>query len=118
MRPIGEDGLTEKDRLVQESGREDWTSEQLQRVIDEALFRAATDHRYRKLALENAARAIARITPKRLPNGITLEFVDNSGAIKTVPLPPLSTAEGPMSEAELQSVSAGFTIALQFPKVK
>jgi hypothetical protein len=118
LRPIGEDGLTEKDRLVQESGREAWTSEQLQRVIDEALFRAATDHRYRKLALENAARAIARITPKPLPNGITLEFVDNSGAIKTVPLPPPLTAAGPMSEAELQSVSAGFTIALQFPKVK
>ena len=103
---------------MQGSGEQDWTSEQLQRVIDEVLFRAATDRPYRQLALDDAAAAIARITPKRLPTGVTFQFVDNTGAMKTVPLPPLTIVEGAMSGTELESVSAGIIIAMRPPKIK
>ena len=63
-----------------------WTSPELQTVVDELLRRTAVDQEFRKLALINAEAAFGQIVPKPLPDGMTFRFVDNEGPVKTIPI--------------------------------
>jgi len=86
----------------------DWTKEELQRTLTEVARRSTTDPQFRALALENGAEAISKINPKPLPREMTFRFVDNSGVIKTIPLPdPLLAGHGELSDNDLESVAGG-----------
>lgn len=63
-----------------------WTSPELQTVVDELLRRTAVDQEFRKLALSNSVAAFGKIVPKPLPEGVTFRFVDNEGPVKTIPI--------------------------------
>lgn len=65
----------------------EWTQEEVQDVLGEVARRATVDREFRAMALADAAQAIARINPKPLPPDFSVQFVDNSGAKKTIPLP-------------------------------
>ena len=64
-----------------------WTNEELQNTFAEVARRAAINPEFRSLALKDSAAAIAKVNPKPLPQGVTFQFVDNSGPHKIVPLP-------------------------------
>jgi hypothetical protein len=68
----------------------DWQPEELQETFSEIARRASVDREFRALALKNAAAAVAQINPKPLPDNIAVQFVDNSGPTKIVPLPDLA----------------------------
>ena len=86
----------------------DWTNEELQRILAEVTRRSALSSEFRALALKDAAAAIFTISPKPLPKEITIRFVDNSGATKTVPLPDLvQDSEDELSEEDLDDVAGG-----------
>lgn len=87
---------------------ENWNNEELQRVLDEVARKSAIDSEFRALALRDASSALSTITPKSLPNGVTLIFVDNSGSTKTIPLPdPVITDCDELTDDELENVSGG-----------
>ena len=86
----------------------DWTNEELQRTFSEVARRAAVNPEFRALALRDSAAAIARINPRPLPKGMTVRFVDNSGSLKTIPLPDLvSGISEELSEVELENIAGG-----------
>ena len=64
----------------------EWTTQEIQMVVDEALRRSTVDKEYRKLALTNSVEALGQIVPKPLPAGMTFKFVDNEGPVKTIVL--------------------------------
>lgn len=85
-----------------------WTNEELQEILSAVANRAAIDPAFRALALKDSATAIARVTQKRLPDDITFRFVDNSGPVKTIPLPDmLPEATGELDEDAIEKVSGG-----------
>jgi hypothetical protein len=87
---------------------EGWTNEELQRVFSEVARRAAIDHGFRVLALKNSTAAIAQVTSRPLPKGVTFRFVDNSGPHKTIPLPdPVPGISEELSDVELENVAGG-----------
>jgi hypothetical protein len=86
----------------------DWTNEELQQMLLKIAQRAAVDTAFRALALQDGAAAILQVSAKPLPNGITYRFVDNSGPVKTVPLPdPVLCVSDELSETELENVAGG-----------
>lgn len=85
-----------------------WTNEELQEIVSAVAKRASTDRAFRALALKDSATAISRVTQKPLPDGITFRFVDNSGTLKTFPLPEiLPQAAGELDETALEKVAGG-----------
>lgn len=86
-----------------------WTNEELQDAIQELMSRTATDLEFRALALKDSASAIEKIGGRPLVSDMTFKFVDNSGTLKTIPLPDLLPAlqEEELSEAELEAVAGG-----------
>lgn len=86
----------------------EWTNEELQNVFSEAARRAAVNPEFRALALRDSVAAIAKITPRPLPKGMTFKFVDNSGPVKTIPLPdPVAGISEELSEVELENIAGG-----------
>ena len=86
----------------------DWTNEELQQTFAEVARRAAVNPEFRALALRDSAAAIARVSPRPLPKGMTVRFVDNSGPLKTIPLPDLvSGISEELSEVELENIAGG-----------
>ena len=59
----------------------------LEDVIAEVQRRSAVDIAFRKLALTDAPAALALIGEGSIPPEINIQFVDNSGAVKIIPLP-------------------------------
>jgi hypothetical protein len=84
-----------------------WTNEELQRVLAEVARRSAIDQEFRALALRDAPSAISRINPNALPNDLIFKFVDNSGSTKTIPLPDLAADADELAEDELEKVAGG-----------
>src|SRR5262249_92462 len=88
----------------------DWTNEELQATFAEVARRAAVDPEFRALALTDSVAAIARVTPRPLPDGVTFRFVDNSGPTKIIPLPdPVPGISEELSEVELENIAGGDT---------
>ena len=81
--------------------------DQLWNYIREVLRRSRVDAAFRALALENAGRAIAEVAGGRLLVGAQIQFVDNSGPVKTIPLPEFSGSSDELSEAELEQIAGG-----------
>jgi hypothetical protein len=92
--------------------RQDWAEGELQRALDETIRRSAVDADFRKLAIADGAAAVAKVNPKPLPPGMAFQFLDNSGLVKSVPLPPLEAADGEISERELEAVAGGISIEI------
>jgi len=88
---------------------EKWKKEELEGALSEVTRRAAVDADFRALALKDGAAAIARVNPKLSVNDLVFRFVDNSGPIKTIPLPDLveGIEENELSEHDLEHVSGG-----------
>jgi hypothetical protein len=85
-----------------------WTNEELQRTLNEVARRSTIDPEFRALALENGAEAISKINPKPLTGEMKFHFVDNSGVIKTIPLPdPLLVGTEELSDCDLENVAGG-----------
>jgi hypothetical protein len=88
---------------------EGWTDAELREVVMEVTRRATVDPVFRQLAITDGQRAIATVSPKPLPPGIEFRFVDNSGRVKTVPLPDavceIFTDE--LTDEELDQVAGG-----------
>jgi hypothetical protein len=85
-----------------------WTNEELQEALAAVARRTAIDPAFRALALQDGATAISRVTQKPLPNNITFRFVDNSGTLKTIPLPdPIPQPTDELEEDALEKVSGG-----------
>lgn len=86
---------------------EQWTNNDADQVLEQVIKRSLEDPEYRALALSDAHAAIAQITPKTLPPGYTVRFVDNAGASRTFVLPdPIPTTDE-LSDAELEQVAGG-----------
>jgi hypothetical protein len=86
-----------------------WSDAELQDILAEVARRAAIDPEFRLQAINNAALAVSRITKKALPPDIQLKFVDNSGPVKTIPLPDPVTdiSAEELTENELEVVAGG-----------
>lgn len=92
-----------------------WTTQELTRALEEVAQRAKADEQFKKLALSDGMTAMARVNPKPLPAGTVINFVENSGPLKTIPLPPLMTSSdsGEITEEELEAVAGGNSVAVQ-----
>ncbi len=90
-----------------------WKDSEWQETIAEVSRRATVDPEFRALALKDGAAAMSKVTTRPIPAGITFRFVDNSGSLKTIPLPdPLPEIEE-LSDLELEQVAGGNTTAVQ-----
>lgn len=87
----------------------DWTDAKLRELILEITRRATVDPEFRRLALTDSRAAIGVITTTPLPPAIEFRFVDNSGRLKTVPLPDpvFEVFTDELSEEELDRVAGG-----------
>ena len=77
-------------------------------LISQIFERSMTDADFRKLALTDPEKAVKAVGGDALPNNVRLQFIDNSGATKTIPyvLPdPIPVDE--LSEADLAHVAGG-----------
>jgi hypothetical protein len=89
---------------------EQWTNNDADQVLEQVIKRSLEDPEFRALALSDASAAIAQVTPKFLPPGFKVRFVDNAGASRTFVLPdPIPTAEE-LTDAELEQVAGGSLI--------
>jgi hypothetical protein len=86
---------------------DNWTDEERTQIIEELCRRARVDAEFRSLALKDAAAAIAKVTTRPLPAGITYRFVDNSGPVKTIPLPDAIPETEELSDIELEKIAGG-----------
>jgi hypothetical protein len=85
-----------------------WSPEERARIVAELRRKSAVDPEFRSLALRDAAAALGRLTTKPLPADVTYRFVDNSGPIKTIPLPsPAAATTDELSDADLENVAGG-----------
>ena len=80
----------------------------LQDALEEVSRRAVVDPAFRALALRDGRAAIAAVSSKPFPDGLVINFVDNSGAVKTIPLPdPSASIVEELTEGDLEVVSGG-----------
>ena len=85
-----------------------WNSKELQDAIEEVLRRSVLDSAFRSLALSDGRAALSRVTGRELEADLLIKFVDNSGSIKTIPLPEASvTVVEELTEEELEDVAGG-----------
>ena len=82
--------------------------QELNAAIREVLKRAVADPNFRQLASRDGKAAIAKVTNKPLPQGLTIQFVDNHGkSSKTVVIPDPVVHPEQLTEEELEAVAGG-----------
>ena len=87
-----------------------WSEEEVERTLEEIRKRSITDPDFRDLALSDSAAAIAKVTPKSMPGGYQVKFIDNSGPVKSFVLPDPAFETEELSDAELEAVAGGSAI--------
>ena len=86
---------------------EPWSAAEASRILQEVIRRSLEDPDFRLLALENPRAAISIVTPKPLPPGFSVRFVENAGASRTYVLPDPAPLTNDLSDADLEHVAGG-----------
>jgi hypothetical protein len=86
---------------------DEWTSQEIERVIKECIRRGQTDAEYRKLALEDPTLAVEKVAGRGLPETLKIKFFDGTGAHMSIVLPELETGDGELSDSQLEQVAGG-----------
>jgi hypothetical protein len=92
-----------------------WTDQEQSQILAELCRRSSVDSEFRQLALRDPARAIAKVTTKTPPPGLSFRFVDPadrtpadpSGSARTIVLPDPIPETAELSDTELESVAGG-----------
>ncbi len=85
----------------------EWSKEKQEKVVKTVLDKSLNDVEFRKELVSHPHRAIQEATGEIVPDGIRLQFVDQSAAHLTVVLPPMKTASDELSEQQLEAVAGG-----------
>lgn len=85
----------------------EWTSQDIEKTIQESIRRGTTDQAFRKLALSDARAAVEKVAGRPIPEGLKIKFVDGAGAHMTIVLPELAGEEGELSDTQLEQVAGG-----------
>ena len=91
------------------SHEKDSGSTDLGAAVERVLQRAREDPAFRELALKDPSAAITKLTGITPPSDVSLEFVDNSGPLKTIPLPAPVPGLVELDNEDLQAVAGGST---------
>lgn len=84
-----------------------WSEEEIHRTLEKIRKLSVTDLDFRDLALSNPTAAIATVTSIPLPEGYQVQFVDNSGPLKSFVLPdPVNDVEE-LTDVELEAIAGG-----------
>lgn len=94
-----------------------WSQDEFNRTIDEVKRRSLIDPVFRNLALSHPADAIAKINPKPLPAGLTVEFTETmaeapsatASRCLTITLPEALKQADELSDTELEQAAGGKT---------
>ena len=78
-----------------------------EQAFEQIIKRAQSDRSFRQLCLDNPNLAAKQATGKDIPQGFTLNFVDNRNADLTVVLPDLFDGSAELSDVELEQVAGG-----------
>lgn len=84
-----------------------WTEQEAGQIIAELCRRSTVDPAFRSLALKDPNAAIAKVTTKTPPAGVSYRFVDNTGPVKTVVLPAPALESEELSDADLEQIAGG-----------
>lgn len=82
----------------------DWTEQEVKSALEKIANRAASDAEYRTRALQEAHTVIEEVAGKKLPESVTLQFVELENGdlgMRT------STANGELRDEELGAVAGG-----------
>jgi hypothetical protein len=100
-----------------------WSHDEVNRTIDEVKRRSLVNPDFRVLALTQPLAAIAKINPKPFPEGLSVEFIDDSDTTHTpvssgrdliIVLPKPVAKADELSDAELEQAAGGLT-DVKFP---
>ncbi len=84
-----------------------WSEEEIYRTLEEIRKLSIIDSEFRQLALSHPAAAVATVTDIPLPAGYQVQFIDNSGPIKSFVLPdPVNDVEE-LTDVELEAIAGG-----------
>ena len=84
-----------------------WTQDEQKKALEAFARKAATDGKFRELALKNPAAAVKELTGKDLPEGFKINAVARDGADMVIVIPDLVKAGGELSDSELEAVAGG-----------
>jgi hypothetical protein len=77
-------------------------------AIREVIKKAVVDHDFRQLAVRDSKAAIAKVSGKKLPEGMSIHFVDNyQKSTKTIALPDPIANASELTDEELEQVAGG-----------
>ena len=86
---------------------EHWTDAEWNELFAEVKRRATLDPDFRQLALKDATAALKTVATRPIPSDVRVNFVDNSGNVKTILLPPALSEIEELSELDLEQVAGG-----------
>jgi hypothetical protein len=85
----------------------EWTPQEIEKTINEAIRRGKTDPTFRALALSDPRRAIEKVAGKSIPETLKIKFFDGAGAHLTIVLPEPVGDESELSDTQLEQVAGG-----------